>query len=85
MDYILLSIQSDYDKFYKSENKFLIFATSSEKKCYKIKCYDSKCGCEWTQHCDLEDGLTFREVVKHNDLIEINKEEFSRLWVECKK
>ena len=84
-DNILTETLSSYDNFYKSENKTLIFATATTKKCYRLKCFDSSCGCGWTQHCDLEDGKTFTEVIKHNDLKEITKIEFEKLWTECKK
>lgn len=85
MEEILERTIAEFDLFYKSENKKKVFATSSYLKCYIFKCFETQCNCEWTQHCDLEDGKTFKDVIRFHDLTEIDVEEFRKLWAECKR
>lgn len=82
-DVILEVVLENAKEFYKVEKKNLLVAKYQETNCFSMKCYDTECGCDCTDSCDLEVGETIKSV--YPTAVEIDKEEFTRLWKECQK
>lgn len=81
LESVLNDIIDDADEFYIIEEQQRLICHCLGDNCARIVCYDLSCGCQQTDHCDINEGETVKSV--YPTAKEITREEFKEKFSEC--